>query len=70
MREVASEMLPLGPGEDVFGIIEKRRFHTVNTAAREFEIPASVLRKVLGEDSVEHDSQRIPTLYEMSSLRR
>ncbi|TCA18492.1 hypothetical protein E0H68_03385 [Rhizobium leguminosarum bv. viciae] len=46
-REVSIEELPLGPGEDVFGPIEFRRWHSLGTASKEFGIRASVLGNML-----------------------
>ena len=67
MREVASDMLPLGPGDDLFGPVTERRFHTAKTAAREYEIPVSLVNTVSRNDS--HSSQNgraLPMLYDKS----
>lgn len=48
MREAALKLLPLGPGDDVFGPITTRKFHDAITAGRELEIPASLIRIALG----------------------
>ncbi len=65
MREVASEMLPLGPGDDLFGPVTERRFHTAKTAAREYEIPVSLLSTVTRNDSNSNQHGRaLPMLYD------
>lgn len=46
-REVSIEELPLGPGDDVFGPIEARRFHSLWTAYKEFGIAPFRLGKML-----------------------
>ncbi|MCD2185291.1 hypothetical protein [Rhizobium sp. GN54] len=67
MREVASEMLPLGPGDDLFGPVTERRFHTAKTAAREYEIPVSLVNTVSRNDSNSSQNGRaLPMLYHKS----
>ncbi|WP_165402030.1 TniQ family protein [Rhizobium leguminosarum] len=51
-REASIEELPLGPGDNVFGPIEARRFHSLWTAYREFGISPSYLGKMLEEDGI------------------
>lgn len=63
MREVASEMLPLGPEDDLFGPVSERQFHTAKTAAREYEIPVSLLKSA---SRTEDTNQTLPTLYDKS----
>ncbi len=67
MREVASEMLPLGPGDDLFGPVAERRFHTAKTAAREYEIPVSLLKADLRNDpDINQNGRVLPMLYDKS----
>lgn len=51
-REASIEELPLGPGDNVFGPIEARRFHSLWTAYREFGISPSYLGKMLAADGI------------------
>lgn len=75
MRAVALEILPLGPGDDMFGEIHERRFHTVRTASRELEIGSravwTALKKVVELDA-DHDDLRMlfdPSLLSAISLK-
>ncbi|MGI0526561.1 TniQ family protein [Rhizobium giardinii] len=71
MREVASEMLPLGLGDDLFGPIAERRFHTAKTAAREYEIPVSLLNSELRSDpTIYQDGQALPMLCDKRVFER
>jgi hypothetical protein len=75
MRDTALEMLPLGPGDDLFGEIYERRFHTVRTAAREFEIPTSMLRAEIAKEDRQATTEQAfkATLFDrrtMESLSR
>ncbi|MBD9596960.1 TniQ family protein [Ensifer sp. ENS05] len=46
VHQAAADRLPLGPGDDVFGAITARRWHTVSTAARlHGQTPRSVATK-------------------------
>lgn len=46
VHSVAAECLPLGPGDDVFGSITRRKWHTVITAARQHrQSPGSIATK-------------------------
>ncbi|PDS49724.1 hypothetical protein CO662_21870 [Rhizobium anhuiense] len=51
-REASIEELPLGPGDNVFGPIEARRFHSLWTAYKEFGITPSYLGKMLEADGI------------------
>ncbi|URK89283.1 hypothetical protein LP421_30820 (plasmid) [Rhizobium sp. RCAM05350] len=78
MREVAYQILALGPGDELFGPVPHRRFHTVKTAAREFEIPVSILNAAIrAVKNVNQNRPNLPMLYDksvfekvVSSLRR
>lgn len=71
MREVACEMLPLGPGDDLFGPVSQRRFHTAKTASREYEIPVSLLVAQLGSDpKINQDGHALPKLYDKCVFER
>lgn len=46
-HRVSVEELPIGPGDDVFGPVEVRRWHSLLTASKEFGITAPTLGKML-----------------------
>ncbi|NRP73914.1 hypothetical protein ILFOPFJJ_04832 [Ensifer psoraleae] len=47
MREVALSSIPFGPGDDMFGPVIERRFHTIQSASKEFNLHPLTLRKLL-----------------------
>lgn len=51
-RQASIEELPLGPGDNVFGPIEARRFHSLWTAHKEFGISPSYLGRMLAADGI------------------
>ncbi|WP_274426869.1 TniQ family protein [Chelativorans sp. YIM 93263] len=52
IREHAIDTLPLGPGDDLFGPITDRRWHSVQSASKEFGVHPKRLRKLLIEADV------------------
>lgn len=68
MQEVGYELLPLGPDSDFFGPVI-RKFHSVSTAAREFEIPVSRICKLLGiTPPTAGENRKMPTLIDVTTL--
>lgn len=52
IREHAIDTLPLGPGDDFFGPITDRRWHSVQSASKDFGLHPKRLRKLLIEADV------------------
>jgi hypothetical protein len=47
IRDHAIATLPLGPGDELFGPVTERRWHSIHSAAKEFEVHPKRLRKLL-----------------------
>lgn len=47
MHDVGVKHLALGPGDEFLGAVIKRKYHSVSSASREYDVPASSLRTVL-----------------------
>ena len=53
IREHAIDTLPLGPGEEIFGIpVETRKLHSLRSASEEYAVHPKRLRKILHEVGV------------------
>ncbi len=47
IRDVALSCLPIGPGYEMFGPVNERRVHSIQSASAEFEVHPRTLRKLL-----------------------
>lgn len=47
IREVALNLIPVGPGDDLLGPVTERRFHSIETASQELGINGTRLRRKL-----------------------
>lgn len=52
IRETAADVVPVGPSDDFLGISTPRRMHSIYTAAREFGLPYTPLRKAVEESGL------------------
>ncbi len=52
IRETAADVVPVGPSDDFLGTSVPRRMHSIHTAAREFGLPYTPLRKAVEESGV------------------
>lgn len=69
MREAALRVLPLGPGDDVFAPITKRKFHSAITAGRALEIPASLIRMAIANGkAAQRANGKSPDMFDAALL--
>ncbi|RDL48387.1 hypothetical protein BLJAPNOD_04662 [Ensifer sp. M14] len=52
IRETAADVVPVGPSDDFLGTSLPRRMHSLHTAAREFGLPYTPLRKAVEESGL------------------
>jgi hypothetical protein len=60
MRDTALKVLPLGPGDDMFGPIHERETYSIHSAAQELRVHPKTIRKLMSSKaSIEEEAKRL-----------